>query len=62
VKVSTRRTPQLMAKLSMLVVTEKPMDGETLSIFNFVNACYYSLLLLLSFFKACNVPRVLASQ
>jgi hypothetical protein len=30
VKASTRRTPWLMAKLSMSEAVEKPMDSETL--------------------------------
>jgi hypothetical protein len=33
VKASTRRTPRLMAKLSMSVAVEKPMNGETLFVF-----------------------------
>jgi hypothetical protein len=33
VKASIGRTPQLMAKLSMSAAVEKPVDGETLSIF-----------------------------
>jgi hypothetical protein len=33
VKTLTGRTPRLMAKLSMLVAAEKPMDGESLSVF-----------------------------
>jgi hypothetical protein len=58
VKASTRKMPHLVAKLSMSAAAEKPMDGETSSVFfYFVNASYYSLLLLLSFsLKACNVP------
>jgi hypothetical protein len=50
-KASTRRTNWLMAKLSMSAAVEKPVDSDILSIFfNFVNASYYLLLLLLSFF------------
>jgi hypothetical protein len=33
VKASTGRMLRLMAKLSMSVEAEKPMDGETLSVF-----------------------------
>jgi hypothetical protein len=50
VKASTRRTLQLMVKLSMSVAVEKPMDGETLSGFQFCQCKLLFITLTIIFF------------